>query len=49
VLAIVQVGYIDIAVVDSSYMDYIDKVVDIAAVAAVSYLAFLSACFYILR
>jgi len=49
VLAIVQVGYIDIAVVDSSYIDYVDKVVDIAAAAAVSYLAFLSTCFYILR
>jgi len=34
-------------------MDYVNKVVDIAAAAAaaavVSYLAFLSACFYILR
>jgi len=49
VLAVVQVGYIDMAVVDSSYMDYVDKVVDIAAAAAVSHLAFLSTCFYILR
>jgi len=50
VLAVVQVGYIDMAVVDSSYIDYVDKVVDIAAAAAaVSHLAFLSACFYILR
>jgi len=47
-MAIVQVGYIDIAVVDSSYIDYINKVVDIAA-AVVSYLAFLSTYFYILR
>jgi len=33
-------------------MDYVNKVVDIAAAAAaaaVSHLAFLSACFYILR
>jgi len=53
VIAIVQVGYIDIAVVDSSYIDYVNKVVDIAAAVAaaavVSYLTFLSAYFYILR
>jgi len=54
VVAVVQVGYIDMAVVDSSYIDYVNKVVDIAAAAAaaaavVSHLAFLSACFYILR
>jgi len=52
-MAVVQVGHIDMAVVDSSYMDYMNKVVDIAAAVAaaavVSYLAFLSACFYILR
>jgi len=53
VIAVVQVGYMDMAVVDSSYMDYVNKVVDIAAAVAaaavVSHLAFLSACFYILR
>jgi len=53
VIAVVQVGYIDMAVVDSSYIDYINKEVDIAAAVAaaavVSYLAFLSTYFYILR
>jgi len=50
VIAVVQVGHMDMAVVDSSYIDYVNKVVDIAAAVAaaavVSYLAFLSACFF---
>lgn len=43
----------DMAVVDSSYMDDVDKVVDMAAAAATAVvspvLACLSDCFYVLQ